>query len=594
MRDANAVDIEELGRKFKECMEHDFQHPNEDDYVALKPLIDVILRSDHVLSNKEFLKISHKFHFNGKKSFLFEVYLELLKRNIVSDKNEEILKKTLQIKPCKSWSGITSITIFTSPHPEYTNDKGEKIKQSFSCAFNCHYCPNQPGQPRSYIDLEPGVLRANRNKFDCVSQMWDRMKGLYLTGHGQLGKLEVLVLGGTLDSYPHPYIEEFCRDIYYAANTFWDAEKRPRLSLSEEKLINQTVRSRVIGLTLETRPDMINPEQLRRYRYYGCTRIQLGIQHVDDDVLRKINRQCPSEKTVKAIEMLKRNGYKIDGHLMPNLPGTTPQKDRRMMLDYIIGLKQHIKRYTQNNIEWELYELSHPEFSLDQLKIYPCAITPWTEIEKWFKEGSFVQYPEEDLIDILIDFKSMVFPWLRLNRIIRDIPTSCIISSSDSSNMRQELQSIMVKEGKSCMCIRCREVKNRSWDGSYVLVVRQYNASNGTEYFISCESKDNKILYGFVRLRLDDAKDKVFEELNGCAMIRELHVYGQLHNASDKSTDKAVQHKGLGKTLMYQAETVAMQNGYKKISVIAGEGVKPYYEKLGYQPIGDFMIKLLV
>jgi ELP3 family radical SAM enzyme/protein acetyltransferase len=420
--------------------------------------------------------------------------------------------------------------------------------------------------------------------------MWDRMKGLYLTGNGQLGKLEVLVLGGTLDSYPHPYIEEFCRDIYYAANTFWDVDKRSRLSLSEEKHINQSVKSRVIGLTLETRPDMINPEQLKRYRCYGCTRIQLGIQHVDDDVLKKINRQCPTEKTVKAIEMLKRNGYKIDGHFMPNLPGTTPQKDRRMMLDYIIGLKQHIKRFTKDNIEWEVYDLSHPEFALDQLKIYPCAITPWTEIEKWFKEGSFVQYPEEELIDILIEFKSMVFPWLRLNRIIRDIPTSCIISSSDSSNMRQELQSIMTKEGKSCMCIRCREVKNRSWDGSYVIVVRQYNASNGTEYFVSCESKDNKILYGFVRLRLDDAQNKVFEELNGCAMIRELHVYGQLQNASDKKAG-FVQHKGLGKTLMYQAEKIARDNGYKKISVIAGEGVKPYYERLEYQPIGAFMIK---
>lgn len=584
------VDIEELGRKFKECMAHDFLHPREEDFISLKPLIDLILNSDHVLTNKEFLKVSHKFHFNGKKSFLFEVYLELLKRNIVSNTNEDILKKTLQIKPCKSWSGITSITIFTSPHPEYTNEKGESVKQSFSCAYNCHYCPNQPGQPRSYIDLEPGVLRANRNKFDCVSQMWDRMKGLYLTGNGQLGKLEVLVLGGTLDSYPHPYIEEFCRDIYYAANTFWDVDKRSRLSLSEEKHINQSVKSRVIGLTLETRPDMINPEQLKRYRCYGCTRIQLGIQHVDDDVLKKINRQCPTEKTVKAIEMLKRNGYKIDGHFMPNLPGTTPQKDRRMMLDYIIGLKQHIKRFTKDNIEWEVYDLSHPEFALDQLKIYPCAITPWTEIEKWFKEGSFVQYPEEELIDILIEFKSMVFPWLRLNRIIRDIPTSCIISSSDSSNMRQELQSIMTKEGKSCMCIRCREVKNRSWDGSYVIVVRQYNASNGTEYFVSCESKDNKILYGFVRLRLDDAQNKVFEELNGCAMIRELHVYGQLQNASDKKAG-FVQHKGLGKTLMYQAEKIARDNGYKKISVIAGEGVKPYYERLEYQPIGAFMIK---
>jgi ELP3 family radical SAM enzyme/protein acetyltransferase len=588
------VDIEELGAKFRECMNRELAVPTEDDLIKYKPIIDAILSSDRVLTHKDIRKLGHKYGFGGKNSFLFHVYLELIKMGQVDTDKEEQLRKTLQIKPCKSWSGITSITIFTSPYPEYTDDSGERVKQSFSCAYNCHYCPNQPGQPRSYISLEPGVLRANRNKFDCVSQMWDRMRGLYMTGHGELGKLEVLVLGGTLDSYPHQYIEEYCRDMYYAANTFWDTDKRDRLSLTEEKHLNQSARSRVIGLTLETRPDMINSEQLRRYRYYGCTRIQLGIQHVDDDVLKKINRQCPTEKTIRGIEMLKRNGYKIDGHFMPNLPGTTIEKDRTMMLDYIIGLKQHIKRFWKENVEWEVYDLKHPEFALDQLKIYPCAITPWTEIEKWYKDGTYIQYPEEYLIDILINFKSMVFPWIRLNRIIRDIPTSCIISSSDSANMRQELQSIMEKEGKKCMCIRCREVKDNKWDGSYVMRVRQYEASKGTEYFISCESKDNMVLYGFVRLRLDDAQNKVFEELNGCALIRELHVYGNMANISQTG---AVQHNGLGKLLLKAAEDISTQREYKKISVIAGEGVKPYYEKQGYQlhaGQGGFMIKQLI
>jgi len=588
------VNIEELGKKFKECMVREFAVPTSEDLIHLYPIIDTILNSDHVMSHKELINVSRKYKFSGKNSFLFHVYLDLLKQGKVTNKGESNLRKTLQIKQCKSWSGITSITVFTAPNPEYTNEEGIRVKQAFSCAFNCHYCPNQPGQPRSYIDLEPGVLRANRNEFDCVRQMWDRMKALFMTGNGELGKLEVLVLGGTLDSYPHAYVEEFCRDIYYAANTFWDIEKRPRFTLSQEKDINQSVQSRVIGLTLETRPDMINSQQLIRYRYYGCTRIQLGIQHIHDDVLKKINRQCPTETTIKAIEILKRNGYKIDGHLMPNLPGTTPMKDRQMMLDVIAGLNLHIHRYIKNNIHWEVYDLKHPELSLDQLKIYPCAITPWTEIEKWFRDGSYVQYPEEDLIDILIEFKSIIFPWIRNNRIVRDIPTSCIISSNDCANMRQELLDIMIKEGKSCMCIRCREIKNKIWDGTYIMVVRQYNASNGIEYFISAESIDNKTIYGFIRLRLDDAKNKVFEELNGCALIRELHVYGKLNNANTKGNH--VQHQGLGKILMKQAETIAQNKGYKFISVIAGEGVKPYYEKLGYQlnyGKGSFMIKHL-
>jgi ELP3 family radical SAM enzyme/protein acetyltransferase len=588
------VDIEELGKKFQECMKREFTEPTEQDVKLLKPFIVEILTSSRILTDKELIILKRKYKYSGKRSFLFQVYLKLLETNEVTTEYEEEIRETLKINPCKSWSGITSITVFTAAHPEYVNEHGERVKQSFSCAYNCHYCPNQPGQPRSYIDLEPGVLRANRNDFDCVRQMWDRMKALYMTGHGNLGKLEVLVLGGTWTSYPVQYREQFCRDIYYAANTFWDKEKRDRGTLDIEKQLNQIAKSRVIGLTLETRPDTINPHELKLLRYYGCTRIQLGIQHVDDDVLRKINRQCPTEKTVQAIELLKSNGYKIDGHLMPNLPGTTPEKDRRMLLDVVAGLKSHVKREVKGTVHWEYYDLRHPEFSLDQLKIYPCAITPWTEIEKWYRAGTFVQYPEYDLVDIMIDFKSTIFPWIRNNRIVRDIPTSCIISSSDNSNMRQQLQDIMMNEGKQCMCIRCREVKNRVWDGKYIMVVREYNGSNGTEYFISAESEDNLVLYGFVRLRLDSAKDKVFEELNGCALIRELHVYGKLQNANTKGTH--VQHQGLGKTLMKTAEDMARDRGYNKISVIAGEGVKLYYDKIGYRECmkdGRFMIKQL-
>lgn len=589
------IDIEELGKKFRECMAHEYPVPSEADISKLKPLINEILDATNRIGDRDLEQLKRKYKFSGKRSFIFNVYQELLNRGDVSNEKETQLRDTLRIKPCKSWSGITSITVFTAAHPEYTDAKGERVTQSFSCAYNCHYCPNQPGQPRSYIDLEPGVLRANRNGFDCVRQMWDRMKALYVIGHGELGKLEVLVLGGTWTSYPIEYREEFCRDIYYAANTFWDKEKRTRLTLNEEKRINQSARSRVIGLTLETRPDTINKEELKLFRYYGCTRVQLGIQHVDDDVLKKINRQCPSHKTIQAIEMLKRNGYKIDGHFMPNLPGTTVAKDRRMLVDVIAGLRDHIKRRVINDEHWEYYDLKHPEFSLDQLKIYPCAITPWTEIEKWYREGSYVQYPEEELVDMMIEFKSIIFPFIRNNRIRRDIPDTCIISCNDSSNMRQELQDIMKKEGRYCMCIRCREVKDRDWDGNYALVIRHYQASQGSEYFISAESSDNKILYGFVRLRLDDARDKAFEELEGCALIRELHVYGKLVNADTKGK-KTVQHQGLGKTLMTRAEEIARNKKYKKVSVIAGEGVKAYYAKLGYNENpgdGYFMIKSL-
>lgn len=592
---AREVNIEELGAKFKECMRHEFAAPTAEDVARLAPLIREILAVPEPIPPRMFMALKKKYKFMGKNSFLFQIYLILRERWGLND-DYEILRQTLQIKPCKSWSGVTSITVFTAAHPEYTDPvSGERVTQAFSCHWNCHYCPNQPGQPRSYIDLEPGVLRANRNEFDCARQMWDRMRGLYMTGHGDLDKLEVLVLGGTLASYPEAYIEEFCRDIYYAANTFWSENKRPRQDLEEEKALNQYSKSRVIGLTLETRPDTITPDFIRRLRYYGCTRVQLGIQHVDDDVLEKINRRCPSERTIAAIKLLKENCYKIDGHFMPNLPGATVEKDRRMLIDVIAGLR-NVPRYAcvgagaKAAEEWQYYDLKHPEYALDQLKIYPCEITPWTEIEKWYREGTYVQYPEADLIDTMILFKSLVFPWIRINRARRDIPDTCIISGNDSSNMRQQLQAIMAAEGKRCACIRCREVKNADWDGSFVIIVRVYNASEGREYFISAESQDQHVIYGFARLRLDSARDKIFPELEGAALIRELHVYGRV--AKIKGGLGHTQHRGIGRHLISRAEEIARAAGYSKIAVIAGEGTRPYYrDKLGFHDEGHYMTK---
>ena len=211
----------------------------------------------------------------------------------------EKMRNILITKRNKSASGVLVITIFTSPYPKFTKN-GNIIRQEFSCKFNCFYCPNEPGMPRSYLKSEPGVLRGNRNNWDCVSQMHDRMNTLQKIGH-YVDKLEVLVLGGTWTSYPLEYREEFVRDMYYAANTFNSLEKREKSSLDSEKRINVSSQTRVIGLTLETRPDTISKLELQRFRYYGCTRVQLGVQHINDDVLKKINRQCKHEKTVKAI-----------------------------------------------------------------------------------------------------------------------------------------------------------------------------------------------------------------------------------------------------------------------------------------------------
>lgn len=596
------IDIEDLDKKANHILSRDFPAPQEQDYEKFYPMIKDILSRKEPLTASQFATLRRKYKFNGRHSFLFKIYLELLKRDklVYSKESESILRRSLQVKPCKSWSGIVSVTVFTSPYPEYTikdeNGQDQVIVQSFSCAYNCSYCPNEPGQPRSYLKMEPGVLRANRNNFICTDQMWDRMNGLYLTGHlERCNKLEVIVSGGTWTSYPHQYREEFCRDVFYAANTFWDNEKRPKKTLDEEKEINCNAECRVVGLTIETRPDTINNEELRRLRYYGVTRVQLGIQHVDDYILNINNRKCATAVTIKAIELLKRNCFKIDAHWMPNLPGSSLEKDKHLFIDILLGLNGHVKRTENSQQMTEEWELTYPEFSVDQWKVYPTAITPYTDIEKWFKAGSYVQYDENDMIDLLIRTKMLMFPWIRLNRIIRDIPKDYMYNEntgSDNTSLRADLCSIMKKEGTKCCCIRCREVKNANWNDNWKLVIRRYNASHGCEYYISAELSD-MTLYGFVRLRLDDARDKAFPELNGCALIRELHVYGQFSQFYQNGQNH-IQHKGIGKMLMAKAEAIAKEHTYRKIAVIASEGTKEYYRKIGYSDMGMFLVKVLI
>lgn len=599
------IDIEDLEKKGMEMANRVFPKPNDEDLVTVQPIIEALLASDHILSGREMAALRRKHKFSGKSSFLFSAYLRLLALKQVSNDNEPILRETLKIKACKSWSGITSITVFTSPYPEYKDDEGRLVRQEFSCAYNCSFCPKQEGQPRSYILNEPGVLRANRNNFDCVSQMHDRMNGLYMIGHGDLGKLEVLVLGGTFASYPNQYRKEFTRDIYYAANVFWERDNLPlrdRLSLAEEKQLNKTARCRVIGLTFETRGDTINADEIRFLRELGCTRIQMGIQHTDDDVLNKNNRKCSNARTVAAIEMLKRNCWKIDGHFMPNMPFSTIEKDREMLLEKVIGTRSHVKHkvitrgWWNREVEyWQEYDLVDPDIQVDQMKIYPTAVTVYTEIEEWYRSGKYVPYAEKLFTDLMLDFKSMMFPWIRINRLVRDFFADTIYSETGSNlNLRSELDKTMKEMGTSCACIRCREVKDNVWDGHYILVIRKYRASNGDEYFISAESKDMKTLYGFVRLRLDDARGKVFPELDGAGLVRELHVYSQLTNVGVKGN--FVQHKGIGTKLMRKAEEIAGREGYKKMAVIAGIGAQTFYEKVGYREHpgdGEFMMKFL-
>lgn len=548
-----------------------------------------------------------KYRVNPNKPQLNMIYDTLLKRGEIKENKE--LKKYFKGKSMRGLSGVIVISVITSPYPEYEKD-GIKQKQGFSCKHDCFYCPKEVDEngteinPRSYLSDEPTVARGLQNNFDAVAQYNERANTYYMNGH-EVDKIEIIVLGGTWTEYPREYQETFIRDIFWAANTFYDDVKRDKLPLSEEQKINENTKSKIIGLTLEMRPDSINIEEIHWLRYLGCTRVQLGVQHIDKKILKKVNRGCYQEDAKKALKLLKDSCFKVDAHWMPDLPGSTLEKDKEMF-DYIIDTDT---------------------LQFDQWKIYPTSVVPWTKIKKWHEEGSYIPYTDtdpENLINLLMYVKKKVPQWVRLNRVVRDIPNKTrdgfkyIYGGNQSTNLRQVLKNRLDKEGTFCRCIRCREVKNRvTMKDKAQIIVREYQSSDGTEYFISVESgtkeysmydddtqkwyfdidkknEDNGIIYGFLRLRLSkDSGSEYFPQLYQSALIRELHVYGQVQTTNSKNKEKETQHIGFGKMMMKKAEEIAIQQGYKKIAVISGIGVRNYYRKLGYEvdTQNNFMIK---
>jgi ELP3 family radical SAM enzyme/protein acetyltransferase len=319
---------------------------------------------------------------------------------------------------------------------------------------------------------------------------------------------------------------------------------------------------------------------LVKLREYGCTRVQLGVQHTDDAILLAVNRQATREDTVRAIKLLKDSCFKVDIHLMPDLPGATPDSDKRMFDDV----------------------LHSPDLQADQWKIYPCQTTPFTVIKRWYEEGRYQPYGMDHLIDVILYAKRQVHPWIRLNRVIRDIPVEYVLAGVEVANLRQLLEIRMKKEGQKCQCIRCREVKGDKDIAeklkSSELVERSFDASGGKETFLSVETPDRQTIFGFLRLRFPPANAECpFQELWGCALIRELHVYGNLTSTKGEVRGDHAQHLGIGKKLLERAETLAESQGYSRIAVISGVGVREYYRRRGYTLIdphrGAFMVKAI-
>lgn len=500
------------------------------------------------------------------KATLISEYRQLVAKGKI--KQSLGLEKMLIKGAVRTLSGVTVITVLTKP---------------WACPGKCVFCPTEPNMPKSYLSNEPAAQRAVRLHFNPFAQVQKRIEALETNGH-EVDKIEVIVLGGTWSSYPKPYQTWFVRQVFYAANMYKQKRRRSR-SIAEEQKINETARYRIIGLTLETRSDHVTPTEVRRLRELGCTRVQLGIQHVENAILDLNRRGEHIEDDIAATELLKRAGFKVDHHYMPDLPGSTPEKDVAMFKRVFYGT----------------------DLQPDQIKIYPCVVNEYAQLYHWFKSGKYKPYGFNKLVRVLKKIKKMTPPYVRINRLVRDIPEESIIAGNDVTNLRQYLQRELIKTGTPCKCIRCREVRDDARDAPRaVLKKRTYRASNGTEHFLSFESKNESKIFALLRLRFNDSPQRAgthapaekhfIHELTGAALVRELHVYGLMIPVSklrSKKSNKA-QHLGFGKRLMAEAERLAREAGFKKIAVISGIGVRDYYRKLGYRLEGTYMVKNIV
>ena len=528
---------------------------------------------DKELSFDKLLKNSLKqssFKMNVNKIILRKSFLNLVEKKILKMDNDFL--KLLIKKPQRSLSGVQPVSILTSPYPSWVDDDDVTHIQEFSCKHNCYFCPDERDKndkmvmPRSYLSREPACSRGLRNNFDPIEQIYDRLFSLENQGH-PLDKLELIVLGGTVLEYPREYLEYFVRQCFFICNMYPLKSGRDMLSLEEEQKLNETSKIKIIGLTLETRPDGINHESIYFLRRLGVTRMQIGIQHTHNHLLKKINRGHTVEDSINAIRLLKDSGLKIIAHLMPDLPFATMKDDIQMMTRILIN----------------------DELLCDEYKIYPCVATDHTVIQKWANQKKYIPNADRDpkyLETVIGYFMNNVQPWVRVPRIIRDIPNDYISHGNRNGHLREIIDNQTPESNE----IRKREIRNVKLTEEPILLIDKFSSSGKTEYFIRYQTRDKKHILGFCRLRLGNKSNPFLPELDGTAIIRELHVYGKTTIVSDKSG--GVQHLGLGQKLIRKAEWLSLRNGYTKICITSGIGVREYYKnKLGYRLEGLYMKK---
>ena len=457
-------------------------------------------------------------------------------------------------KITRTISGVTPVAVMTQP---------------MKCPGQCIYCPTYLTTPQSYTPESPAVLRAKKCDFNANRQVKIRLKTLSDMGH-PTDKVELIVMGGTFLSYPKDYQYQFIKDCFDALNGEESA------TLADAKRLNETTKHRCTGLCIETRPDWCGQEEIDLMLEFGTTRVELGVQTLDDDIYHLVRRGHRVEDVVTATTLLKEHGFKVHYHWMPGLPGSTPERD----------------------LELSRQLFSDAQFKPDGLKLYPTMVVTGTELEKWYQDERYRPYDNDTMINLLADIKSIVPKYVRISRVLRDIPPKFIVGGLKDS-VRDVVKEKMKQQATECKCIRCREYGHRAQDGWKMgeprIVRMDYEASGGKEIFLSFED-ENETLFGLLRMRIQSQPiASLGWEINGnLALIRELHIYGPEVPLSQQK-EEAAQHKGLGKALLKEAERIAAQEfQIERMVVLSGVGAREYYRsELGYSSQGEYMVKSL-
>jgi elongator complex protein 3 (tRNA carboxymethyluridine synthase) len=475
------------------------------------------------------------------------------------------LLERIRMKPVRTLSGVTTVTVLTKPYP---------------CPGKCIFCPTDVRMPKSYLPDEPGAMRALEHDFDPYDQVRVRIESLEATGH-PTDKIELLILGGTWSAYRRDYQEWFVKRCFDgmsgAAETNVEDRRERKVfepdspvdsvleriepgKLEEAQALNESAAHRNVGLVIETRPDEITPKELAWLRHLGVTKVQLGAQSLDDRILEINKRGHDVACTRRAVALLRAAGFKIVLHWMPNLLGATPESDRADFAKLWDG------------------------FCPDEIKIYPNQLLANAELYDYWLRGEFHPYTTEQLIDLIADVKPTIPRYCRVNRVIRDIPSTNVVEGNRRTSLRQDVQAELRRRGTRCQCVRCREVRGQAVEAATLeLGDETYQAGAAEEHFISFLTPDDR-LAGFLRLSLPgaDSPETGLADLDGAALIREVHVYGQSLPVGGEQPG-AAQHAGLGTRLLAEAERIAAASGFRRLAVISAVGTRGYYLERGYE-----------